>query len=537
VERGGGPEESGGAAVKELTHALRTHGSDARSRETTDVLLADLLRSPGVPLDTATRAFFEPRFGHDLSRVRVHSDGASAETAAQLGARAFTVGHHVILGSHDRGLLAHELAHVVQQRHATARPGDRVEIGRPGDAFEQDADAAAGAVMSDRPAPPPLQASTPRLQGSWLSTLLDFTIFLPIGIYRLLGGEYYWASTLKDYMKRLEKNQETEGEYDSDNKARACVKREKELGPSYSIDVRVLLIWEMLAGWTSDSDEKAIITLLRNHRNDIPDVVKRIGRPRIWSDFSGDNLAVVKALTMTKDDAGDALVDELRKKDDDQIRLFQRNTTVPELQEAARKALALKRMTMPVPSRATVDPQGVATFVINGINIIVRPDEYDPALGQGGFTNVEFLRNVQVLQAPPGVDPTTMQAGAFRPPTVTITFTTRYPSEEARTKPSGYGRGTVTGDTNTLQFHELQHNKDWLDYLTTHRPPQFGGRATMNFVEYQAEVDKWNQETDQYHQNGVKNTVGKTDCVGTLATDDQLQVTGLTCETALENRP
>jgi len=85
--------------------------------------------SGGQPLDAATRAFMEPRLGHDFSLVRVHADGEAAESAERLGARAYTVGRHVVFGSGQfapaaasgRRVLAHELAHVVQQASVAPR--------------------------------------------------------------------------------------------------------------------------------------------------------------------------------------------------------------------------------------------------------------------------------------------------------------------------------------------------------------------------------------------------------------------------------
>jgi hypothetical protein len=77
------------------------------------------------PLSSQERAFFEPRVGHDFSRVRIHADARSAEMADALNAEAFTVGHNIYFGpgkllpgtrESDR-LLAHELTHVVQQSH------------------------------------------------------------------------------------------------------------------------------------------------------------------------------------------------------------------------------------------------------------------------------------------------------------------------------------------------------------------------------------------------------------------------------------
>jgi ribosomal protein L37E len=77
----------------------------------------------GTPLPAAVRSFFEPRFGHDLGRVRVHTDARSAASAQSLNALAYTRGHDIVFDSGQYApatrsgmqLLAHELAHVVQQ--------------------------------------------------------------------------------------------------------------------------------------------------------------------------------------------------------------------------------------------------------------------------------------------------------------------------------------------------------------------------------------------------------------------------------------
>jgi len=81
------------------------------------------VRGAGQPLSTSERTFFEPRFGADFGSVRVHSDARAAYAARSVDARAFTVGVDVVFGggeystgtSSGRRLLAHELAHVVQQ--------------------------------------------------------------------------------------------------------------------------------------------------------------------------------------------------------------------------------------------------------------------------------------------------------------------------------------------------------------------------------------------------------------------------------------
>jgi hypothetical protein len=85
--------------------------------------LLDVLRSPGRPLDPATRVFMEPRFGYDFSRIRVHSDAAAEQSTRDMNARAYTVGQNIAFGcgqfapgTHEgQRLLAHELAHTLQQ--------------------------------------------------------------------------------------------------------------------------------------------------------------------------------------------------------------------------------------------------------------------------------------------------------------------------------------------------------------------------------------------------------------------------------------
>ena len=62
-------------------------------------IVHDVVNSPGQPLDAATRAFFEPRFGHDFSQVRVHCDDRAAVSARVVSAHAYTVGDHVVFGA------------------------------------------------------------------------------------------------------------------------------------------------------------------------------------------------------------------------------------------------------------------------------------------------------------------------------------------------------------------------------------------------------------------------------------------------------
>ena len=87
------------------------------------------LKGGGQPLDSSARSFFEPRFGHDFSHVRVHADGKANEIARSVNARAFTLGENVVFGAGEyqphsqegKRFLGHELTHVVQQNGAQLR--------------------------------------------------------------------------------------------------------------------------------------------------------------------------------------------------------------------------------------------------------------------------------------------------------------------------------------------------------------------------------------------------------------------------------
>ena len=83
----------------------------------------EVLRSPGQPLDPATRAYFEPRFGCDFGHVRVHTDRRAASSARAINALAFTVGSNIVFAEGQYAprnvtghrLIAHELVHTLQQ--------------------------------------------------------------------------------------------------------------------------------------------------------------------------------------------------------------------------------------------------------------------------------------------------------------------------------------------------------------------------------------------------------------------------------------
>lgn len=128
----------------------RASTGTAAGRAEVPPIVHEVLNSRGQPLDPATRAFFEPRYGHDFSEVRVHTDEKAAKSARVVNALAYTVGRDVVFRAGQYALetmggqllLAHELAHVVQQSGLGGA--------RSGEAHEAEAHLAADAVASDR---------------------------------------------------------------------------------------------------------------------------------------------------------------------------------------------------------------------------------------------------------------------------------------------------------------------------------------------------------------------------------------------------
>jgi len=116
----------------------------------------EVIHSPGQPLDSETRAFMEPRFGFNFGNVRVHNDTKSADSAQAVNAQAYTVGQQIVFGANQfaplshqgRELLAHELAHTVQQSGQAQGIPQSLALGPANDTYEREADSAAGSILA-----------------------------------------------------------------------------------------------------------------------------------------------------------------------------------------------------------------------------------------------------------------------------------------------------------------------------------------------------------------------------------------------------
>jgi outer membrane protein OmpA-like peptidoglycan-associated protein len=172
---------AGNHAVNQLLQQREQTGPASSSSNTivggaVPPIVRDVLNDPGQPLDSATRAFMEPRFGHDFSHVRVHIDEQAAKSAQNIHARAYTVGQHIVFdkgnyipeSSEGKRIIGHELSHVIQQERATTLMPPTTR----GDITEQAAQLAVQAALEQgrRPVLSPTRLGIARDEPETMST-------------------------------------------------------------------------------------------------------------------------------------------------------------------------------------------------------------------------------------------------------------------------------------------------------------------------------------------------------------------------------
>lgn len=247
---------------------LRRNAANSSSSNEVPPVVYAVLNSPGQPLDRETRSFFERRFDHDFSQVRVHADASAADSARTLNALAYTVGQNLVFGSGQfaphtgagRSLLAHELTHVTQTGNITATSGLKIGAADSAEEHAAERNETAGGAAHGR-----ISADNPRLYRKG-GSLGGFFANIGRGIANIFTKEErgYPEQTLKDYLKSLADTKDIEDDYDSDNKARAVVRLWKGAKAAFSLspELKILLIREMQSGATLDDDEQAILDLL-----------------------------------------------------------------------------------------------------------------------------------------------------------------------------------------------------------------------------------------------------------------------------------
>ena len=134
--------------------------------------ISQLLQTSSSAIAPAERAFFEPRFGHNFSQVRVHTDERAARSADAVSARAYTLGDDIVFGAgqyapgtqEGRRLLGHELTHTIQQASTVPATGPGAAAAGS-DAFEREAHRVGDIVATGGSATPTLHTGQMMVQG------------------------------------------------------------------------------------------------------------------------------------------------------------------------------------------------------------------------------------------------------------------------------------------------------------------------------------------------------------------------------------
>lgn len=188
-------QESGAKTAQKPV--VQTKAKVGRARNVDDPVAIQKELGEGQPLNEGVRSRMESAFGASFSHVRTHTDSNAVGLSNRVNARAFTIGNHVAFGSGEYkpgtllgdGLIAHELAHTLQQAGATGGL-DKMEAGATGyDALEKDADNTAVEVMTSlwsgtkKGAKSLAQNAMPRIRsGLRISRCSDKTSDPPVGV-------------------------------------------------------------------------------------------------------------------------------------------------------------------------------------------------------------------------------------------------------------------------------------------------------------------------------------------------------------------
>jgi len=215
----------------------------------------------GQGLERNTKTFMESRFCADFSKVRIHNNSQASGMNREINAKAFTVGNDIYFNqgnynpasSRSKKLLAHELTHTIQQNgsHLGKDENSSQSIQRKGETF------------------------------------VGFFQNIGRGIASIFGDELeYSDEEIQAYIDVL-KAGDIEGDYVSDDKARAIVRKWKAGSLKIKGPLKVLLIKEMLKGYTGAADENSILDILKGSPGELTYILTKVKLSELRDDFHG----------------------------------------------------------------------------------------------------------------------------------------------------------------------------------------------------------------------------------------------------------
>ena len=505
----------------------------------------------GAPLDAASRAYFEPRFGRDFADVRIHDGPEAAAAAADVQARAFTLGRDVVFaaGEHDpasedgKRLLAHELTHVVQQSDGGPR-------------LQRQPAPAPTAAQPPAPVTPASDAVVRELVNEAIRSFtasMDHFRLVQVDnavLDRVLTAWAPMATTYPDLIRtRLNNDAALLQSFQNAFKAAVTflLTRASSQIPNTSLIQLYLANLHRLPEWawpdvgslnlTTDAQRRAFVTSLTNAFNvtslfqgytTIDDAALRsiLGHlQRLITDTQNliaTNLANDATLLDPLRRAYRTAVDQLLGRaatttGQTVLQLFRRYRygTPALIHEWADQQIAgITPITAAVPLGTAADPfTGNVSFTHNGFEIEIQPDGRQAASGATTHFDLQFATTIT-----PATDSHDIVTGFPTLPTPRAIIRTDYGPGSSASVRSGYGRGTTTEDVRlgntSLGYHERSHSRDYLGFMAANPAPAFTGAVGQTAAQFQTAVTTYVQAMQSYLARITRASDLATDCVG-----------------------
>jgi hypothetical protein len=438
--------------------------------------------------------------GTDVTAVRVHTGERPAAEADRLGARAYTRGQDVHLGRGeqptDLGLIAHEVAHTVQQRSA----GPRVPLFDAGGgeaALEHEARAAADAVVRGTPAIVTGRTDGPRTQrqprGAATTARAANAQIIAERAFNMVMNQWFPGPTRGWYSGcRISPTVAT---------VEADIATGRDGYAMFSVGV----------GFAADVLPATLAAR-------VPDVRRELARVLAWRLGLG---------ILTAADLGIPLVNEtLRAMRPADLRALR---TRDRVEQPARDEIdRILGITTVIPAAAQIGGDGSASVTVGGISVRLLPDR------RAGTQNDTSFRLVPDAVQTPAVSldrrgrVSSINGPMPTIPSVEIQTTYAQSGRAASADPitavSGYGRGKTPEDraagNTSLRFHESRHGADFLAFIAANPYRPFAGRVGMTRREWNAEVRAFLAAHRAWARNMGQFSLCATDCVGDVTIDD-----------------
>ncbi len=521
------------------------------------------LNEAGQPLASGVRGFFESRFGHDLSQVRVHADARAEASARTVEARAYTVGEHIVFGRSQydpasragRLLLAHELTHVLQQRpglRRSAEHGGEPTLGISGAASTQlRRQPFPGVITRCRDQGVPCPA--PYAYGGSICRLIDCysakTSNLPgavspgVCIYKCENGRTCACVLVGTKTAAVctftfcDEPGQANVEPDTQAIANRALAMAGQQGGGEAAPVNAQAKLEI--GAVDDPLEQEADRVARR-------VVDGSGT-NLWP-MTDPRPAAIPPATMRgalalrpasrgflrrAPDLGGGQGGEERRRRDGMLPYreatellectrimgednadYCREQVLGEKTERPRFK-QVPGITSPQPYGTKARPDGSTNFTVGNVEVTFLPDATTTDVAKTGTaeTTIDIAHGGIHFTSKLGKIDTFTGPGSPQ-----ATIRTTYGPGATTSSTSGYGRGTTASDkasgTTSLGFHEGQHGVDFQDFLETHRFPTFAGSRGMGERAFKSAMTTYFSAADAYSASIRKYSEQKTDCVG-----------------------